>query len=132
MFRRNRKRPKTIEITTHLREFLYDAQLMEAERLAVLLGAKPISSEGEDHEREMSDKRTDKVAYLMPLVHSYAHIVSEAMVKLEREDSAQEGDVFPDEFWEMMHKLMEQISMSVTIGVLSQVAELDLIKVKDK
>lgn len=120
---------KTIEITTHIREFLYDSQLGEAEVLAVLLGASPISDEGQDHEEAMSDNRVKKVSHLVPLIHSYAHLLSDGMIQLEK-GTEEEGESYPEEFWDMMHKLLEQISMSVTIGVLSQLTELELIKVK--
>jgi hypothetical protein len=127
-----KKKPKMreLEITTHIREFLYDSQFKEADALAVILGAPVISEELMDKEFEQSDLRIDKISHLIPLVHTYAHLMSDGMVKLERGEADREGDEFTDEFWEMMRVLLEQISMSLTIGVVSQLNQLELIKVK--
>jgi hypothetical protein len=130
-WKKKREVPKTIDIEEHLREFLYDSQLVQAEELALILGATPVSEEGREHHRHLSDSRIEKISYLIPLVHSYAHIVSDAMISLEKKEEEEEPD-FPDEFWTMMRTLIEQISISVTLGVLSQVTELGLIKVRDK
>jgi hypothetical protein len=133
MFGKKKRADKFIDIAAHVREFLYDTQNPEAERLAVILGAVPISEEGENHERELSDKRVSRVEHLAPLVHTYAHLLSDAVVQMEQLDVDIDGeDAFPEEFWDMMRKLLEQISMSVTLGVLSQITELELIKVERK
>lgn len=132
MFFKKKKEVKTVDIHEHLRDFLYDSQLVEAEKLAVLLGATPISDEGQDHVRSLSDARLDKIAYLVPIIHSYAHIVTQAMVTMEKQDDEEEETKYPEEFWGMMHTLLEQVAISVSLGVVSQSVELGLMKAKDK
>jgi hypothetical protein len=130
MFWKKKPKVKTIEILSHIREFLYDSQFKEADALAVILGAPIISEELMDKEFEQSDLRIEEIAHLIPIVHSYAHLLAGAMVTLEKKASETENDDHPEEFWEMMRTLLEQISMSLTIGVVSQLNQLDLIKVK--
>lgn len=133
-FKKSKKKAvKVIDIGEHIRDFLYDTQLEEAEELALILGATPISKEGQDHARSLSDARMTKLANLIPVVHAYAHMVSEAMVDFERQDAEAEGELEPaNELWGMMHILIETSTTAVALGVLSQAQELGLIKVTEK
>lgn len=128
-WRKKKPQTKVINIETHLREFFYDSQLPEAEELAVLFGASPISKEGEEHEENRSDERVSKISHILSLVEVYSTMMTDGLVELEATSKDEDATDAPPEFWASMKTMLHTVSSATTIGVISQLVDLGLITV---
>ena len=133
MFWSNKKardsRPRMIDVESHIRELLFDSQIQDANEISLLLGSKPISEELLEKEEEESDHRVAHVEHLLPLLHSYATLISDGVIQLQKKDPEVEN--IPETFWKLTSKLLESVSLNILIGTLSQLHNLEMIEIKD-
>jgi len=121
--------PKMIDVESHIRELLFDSQIPEANDIALLLGSKPISADLLEREEEESDNRVAHVEHLLPLLHSYATLISGGVIQFQKKDP-EVGDI-PEAFWKLTSKLLETVSFNVLVGTLSQLHNLEMIEIKN-
>jgi hypothetical protein len=125
--------PTLAELTARLRGFIMDSQIQNGHELSVILGCSVISEELQIHEEQESDKRLEKISHLVPLLYAYAHTLAEGSVEYQRSNTAKELRDLPDEVWWESRKMMEQVSLSVLMGAVSQLIDMKLLSVpKDK
>lgn len=118
-----------------MRGFILDSQLPHGHGIAELLGCTYISDEVAEREEEESDKRLEKVAYLIPLVYAYAHSLAEGLVehqKFHAEEEMDEDSQIPDEIWVQSNALFEKVGMATTLGAISQMVDMGLLQVVKK
>jgi hypothetical protein len=132
------KRKKTselslAEISTRLRGFILDSQIQNAHELSVILGCSVVSGEVQEREEEESDKRVEKISHLVPLLYAFSHVLSEGAVEYQRSNLSPEAvKHLPEEVWWESRKMMEQIALSVLLGSVSQLVDMELVKVSKR
>lgn len=135
MFKKKKKlsNPSIADLTSRLRGFIMDSQIQNGHELSIILGCSAMSEELMIHEEQESDKRLEKIAHLVPLLYAYAHTLAEGAVEYQRSNTSEELKDLPDEIWWESRKMMEQVSLSVLMGAVSQLIDMELLKVsKDK
>lgn len=131
---RKKRKPKPLtvaEISARLRGFLLDAQLPQAHEMALHLGCSPISDELAFMEEEESDKRLEKISSLTPLLYALSHALAEASVEVNK-GKLPSGEELPEEIWVHSRRLLEQVSLSVLIGAISQLVDMGFLEVNKK
>lgn len=131
------KRKKSIElglaeITNRVRGFVLDSQVENAHELSVILGCSAISDEVQEREEQESEKRVEKINYLVPMVYAHAHALAEASVEFQKSNAGPDMKSIPDELWWESRKMMEQISMAAIVGSISQLVDMGLLEVPKK
>jgi hypothetical protein len=121
-----------LEISARLREFILDSQIQNAHELSVILGCPHISEDVMEREEEESDKRVDKISHLVPLLYAQAHALAEGSIEYQRSNLPESLKGVPDELWWESRKMMEQISLAVLVGSISQLVELGLVELPKK
>lgn len=132
MIRRKKKSPNLSigEVKSRLRGFLLDSQMNNAHEMGIILGCSSISDEVQQREEEESDKRVERLSYLMPFLYAHSHALAEGAVELQRSNVSEELDKsIPDEIWWESRKMMEQISLSALMGSISQLIDMGLIQI---
>lgn len=143
MIFRKKKKPKYKSITSvtqiksHLREFIMDSQIPNADDVSVKLGCPPISDEVYDKELEQSDLRAEKISFLIPLLYGYSALFAEAFVTNMSAENASEK--VPPELKKLIDQITEQTKVvledamaHLLIGSVSQLVDLGLINVARK
>jgi hypothetical protein len=120
------------EITNRVRGFVLDSQIDNAHELSVILGCSAISEEVQEREEQESDKRVEKINYLIPMIYAHAHALAEASVEFQKSNVGKELKDIPDEIWWESRKMMEQISMAALVGSISQLVDMGLIDIPKK
>lgn len=120
--------PTLADLTSRLRGFIMDSQIQNGHELSVILGCSIISEELQIHEEQESDKRLEKISHLVPLLYAYSHTLAEGAVEYQRSNLPEEIKDLPDEVWWESRKMMEQVSLSVLMGAVSQMIDMDLLK----
>lgn len=115
------------EINARLRAFIMDSQIQDGHELAVILGCSILSEELQIHEEQESDKRLDRIEHLTPLLYAFAHTLAEGATDFQRANISDELKNLPDEIWWESRKVMEQMSLSVLMGAISQLVDMGLI-----
>jgi len=115
------------EINARLRAFIIDSQIQNGHELAVILGCSAQSEELQMHEEQESDKRLDRIEHLVPLLYAFAHTLSEGATEFQRSNISEELKNLPDEIWWESRKVMEQLSLSVLMGAISQLVDMGLV-----
>jgi hypothetical protein len=130
MFKKKKKQKLTLaDVSARIRGFMLDSQINNAHELSVLLGCSVISDEVQYKEEKESDKRVEKIAYLIPLLYSHSHLIAESSVEFQRQNVADELKGLPDEIWLESKNLMEQISISALMGSISQLIDMGLLEI---
>lgn len=127
--KKSKKSMEPVNVENHIREFLLDCQIPEANEIALALGSTVISDELLEKEEFESDRRIAPIVHLYPLLQSYAALVSEGIVLTQKAD--EETAEIPDAFWELTRKLLEMVSFNILVGTIAQLHEMELIKVKN-
>jgi hypothetical protein len=132
--RKNIKKAEALlgDISGRLRAFIFDSQIQEADALSVAIGCKPISPEVAEKEEQESDKRVQKIAYLLPLLYAHAHTISDGAMNYQRAALEKEFDIadqLDPEIWEYSKSLLEQLSLSTLIGSITQLVDMGLLQV---
>jgi hypothetical protein len=130
MFKK-KKKPKInlADMSGRIRGFVLDSQINDAHELSVLLGCSAISDEVQEKEEKESDKRVEKISYLIPLLYSYSHLLAEGSVEFQRLNVVDELKGIPEEIWLESKKTMEQVSISSLMGAISQIIDMGLLEI---
>jgi hypothetical protein len=134
LFKKKRITPdiSLTEINARLRAFIIDSQIQNGHELAVILGCSAQSEELQMHEEQESDKRLDRIEHLVPLLYAFAHTLSEGATEFQRSNISEELKNLPDEIWWESRKVMEQLSLSVLMGAISQLVDMGLVDLPKK
>jgi hypothetical protein len=117
------------EINNRLRAFIMDSQIQNGHELSVVLGCSILSDELQEHEEYESDKRLEKISYLIPLMYAFSHTLAEGATEYQRANTSEELKELPDDIWWESRKVMEQLSLSVLMGAVSQLIDMNLLEV---
>jgi len=131
MFRKKKSNKMDIsvaEMSNRVRGFLLDSQFPEAYELSVLMGCSVVSDEVAAHEEEDSEDRVERVASLIPLLYAYSHTISEGAVEYQRKNLDENFKGFPDDLWIAARRILEQVTMSVLLGSISQLVDMGFLK----
>lgn len=120
------------DVAARLREFILDSQIQNGHELSVILGCPKISDEIAEREEEESERRVSKISHLIPLLYAQAHALAEGAIEFQRSNVTEELKNMPNEIWWESRKMMEQISLSVLVGSISQLVELGLVELPKK
>jgi hypothetical protein len=121
------KSVQSVNVENHIREFLFDCQIPEANVIALALGSPHISRELIEKEETESDRRVAPIEPLFPLLEAYATLISEGVIAAQKNDADVES--VPESFWLLTRKLLEMVSLNILVGTLSQLNEMDFIEV---
>ena len=135
MRKRKRKAEQVLtmnDVAARLREFILDSQIQNGHELSTILGCPKISDELAEREEEESEKRVAKISHLIPLLYAQAHALAEGAIEFQRNNVTDELKAMPNEIWWESRKMMEQISLSVLVGSISQLVELELLELPKK
>lgn len=117
------------EISARLKGFLLDTQVENAQEISVILGCMSSSEEGMLHEEDESDKRMERIAYLVPLIYSMSNILATGTIEFQRSELPEDTPELPDElFWDS-RKLLEQVAFAALSGGISQIVDMGLLEV---
>lgn len=129
-----KKKPKLPDLSLHeisarLRGFILDSQIQNGHELSVILGCSILSDELQEHEEYESDKRVDRISYLVPMLYAFAHALAEGATEFQRANLSEELKSVPDELWWESRKVMEQVSIAVLMGAVSQLIDMQLLDI---
>lgn len=117
------------DISPRLRGFVLDSQIQNAHEISVLLGCSVISDEVAVREEHESDKRVEKISYLIPLIYAYSRTLAEGTAEYQKLNIPEELANMPPEIWVESRKMMEQFAMSILIGSISQMIDMNLLQI---
>lgn len=120
------------DVSNRMRGFILDSQVQSAHTISTLLGLPVISDEVAEREEEESDLRVDRVSYLMPLLYAHARTMAEGSVALQKGSATELVSQVPDEVWAASRHLLEEITMSVLMGSISQLVDMGLLEIPKK
>ena len=133
MFLKKKKKNVTLgDITNRIRGFILDSQIQNAHELSVILGCSIISDEVQEREEEESDKRIEKISYLVPLLYAHVHLLAEGAVEYQKSTLPEELKDLPAEIWTESRKMMEQVALSAIVGSVSQIIDMGLLDIPRK
>lgn len=115
------------EINTRVRGFLLDSQINNAHEISLILGCASLSDELAEKEEEESDKRTERIAHLIPLLYAYSSSLATGSVEYQKSTLPDEVKGIPDETWWESRKLLEQVSVAALLGAISQLVDMGLL-----
>jgi len=122
------------DVKSRIREFFMDTQSSDADEMALQMGCVPLSDELMEKEEEESDKRIERVAYLLPLLFSFAHLYSQGMV-METTSNVKDPEMTPEvkaaliELEKQVRQVLEDNISNVLVGAVSQLVDLELLNV---
>ena len=118
-----------LPVTTLNRWFLYDTGIGNENELAEAIGLIPVSEEGDAKEREDSDMRVDRIAYLIPFMDHISSLTAETVASSQRnamlEDGANMDDINSD--ISIVKNVYKAISLSSLLSAFSIANELNFI-----
>lgn len=130
-FKKAKKLFDFADINTRMRGFILDTQLTDAHEIAEILGASFISDEVAEREEEESDKRLDKINYLVPLMYAHIRILTEGATEYQKATISPSVEI-PDELWDANKAQVEKISMAAVQGIISQLVDIGLLELPKK
>jgi hypothetical protein len=116
----------TTEVMFRIRGLFLDSQLEDAFSLSVIAGTTMVSDEIAEKEQEESDKRVARIAHLYPMILAHAHSIAKATVVLYK--TKVDSDL-PEEAWETMLEINQQIALAAVVGSISQIVDLQLLSI---
>lgn len=128
-----RKRPHLeiteLPITVLNRWFLYDSGIGEENLLASSIGLTNVSEEGDSKEREDSDARVEKVAYLIPFLDHMSTLTAEVVAESQKKMMLADGLSRPqvEEEIELVKNVYKGISLCSLMASFSIANELGFI-----
>lgn len=127
-----KKRVSLGDVSNRIRGFILDSQIQNAHELSTILGCPIISDEIQEREEEESDKRLEKIAYMVPLLYAHSHLLAEGAIEYQKSTLPEELRDIPDEIWMESRKMMEQVSLSTLVGSVSQLIDMGLLDIPRK
>lgn len=130
-----KKKPTNASLTdvmSRVRGFILDSQIQNGHELSTILGCTVISDDVQEREEEESDKRIDKISYLIPLLYAHTHLLAEGAVEYQKSTVTGALAELPDEIWWESRKMMEQVSLSAIMGSISQLVDMGLLEIPRK
>ena len=115
------------EVMYRVRGMFLDSQLEEAFALSVIAGASYVSEEIANKEQEDSDKRVERIAFLLPLIATHAFQLSKATTELFKTKMQSEGEEAPEGYWEFYQDRSQAMMMACAIGSVAQMVDLGLL-----
>jgi hypothetical protein len=131
MFRKKSKLSRVTsikQIKSKIREFILDSELPNAWDVTELMGCSAVSDEVALREEDESEKRRERIDYLLPLLYSYSAIYSEALNAVTVSAGNTKAKASPTA---ELHarKMMEEMMSHLLIGSVSQMIDLGLLEV---
>jgi hypothetical protein len=132
--RKKRKQSLTMaDMSSRTRGFILDSQIQNAHEISIMLGCSNISDELAEREEEESDKRVERLSYLIPLIYAYSKTLAEGTTTFQKENAPEELKDISSEIWIQSKKMMEEFAFSVLVGAVSQMIDMELLTIpKDK
>jgi hypothetical protein len=119
------------EINSRIRGFILDSQVQHPHELSARLGLPHISDEVAEREEQESDKRFKKIEFLVPMLYAFSHVMAEASVEYQR-STIEGADKLPPEVWTYSRKMLEQTAVSILLGSISQLVDMDVLHIARK
>jgi hypothetical protein len=133
-----KKKPKYKSITSvkqikgHLREFILDSQIPDADEVSSRLGCPPISDEVLEREEDESEIRIERISFLIPLLYGYGKLFSEVFAESIAGSKPKKGSPVSDHPSAMVTPVtmgtLEEIMSHLLIGSVSQMVDLGLLQ----
>jgi len=119
-----------VSLPTLARWYAYDAGLEAPDEVANALGMLPTSEDGVKMEEQDSDRRTERVLPLIPLIESIADINAQAIASLQLDHFKEDHNLDEDDLeHERIHieEMYRQIGFSALLAGLSAGIELGIL-----
>lgn len=107
---------KQVNMPTLARWYLYDTEVAYPNKVASLMGLVPISEEGEDHEIDASEIRTERVEPFLAFINTMAEVNAISMTAAQSRAIRENSDL-PEEELEEAEAVIED--MYVKVGFLA-------------
>jgi hypothetical protein len=120
------------DITNRIRGFILDSQIQNGHELSLMLGCTTLSEDVQEREEEESDKRVEKIQYLIPILFAHVHLLAEGAVDFQKANAPEELAEIPEEIWRESRKMMEQASLTALMGSISQLVDMGLLDIPRK
>lgn len=115
------------EIMYRIRGMFLDSQMENAFALSVIAGASYVSDDIAQKEQEDSDRRVERIAYLLPLITAQTYQIAKATTELFKTKLGQEGETAPDGYWEFYFERAHQLTLASVIGAIAQMVDIGLL-----
>jgi hypothetical protein len=120
-----------VSLPTLARWYAYDAGLDHPDEVADALGMLPTSEDGVRMEEQDSDRRTERVMPLIPLIETIADINAQAIATLQMDSYTNDQGMDPDDLaHERIHieDMYRQIGFSALLAGISAGIELGILE----
>jgi hypothetical protein len=120
-----------VSLPTLARWYAYDAGLEHPDEVADALGMLPTSEDGVKMEEQDSDRRTNRVIPLIPLIETIADINAQAIATLQMDHFMEDHGLDADELaHERIHieEMYRQIGFSALLAGISAGIELGILE----
>lgn len=120
-----------VSLPTLARWYAYDAGLDHPDEVADALGMLPTSEDGVRMEEQDSDRRTERVMPLIPLIETIADINAQAIATLQMDSYKNDQGMDPDDLaHERIHieDMYRQIGFSALLAGISAGIELGILE----
>ena len=120
-----------VSLPTLARWYAYDAGLDHPDEVADALGMLPTSEDGVRMEEQDSDRRTERVMPLIPLIETIADINAQAIATLQMDSYTNNQGMDPDDLaHERIHieDMYRQIGFSALLAGISAGIELGILE----
>jgi len=121
-----------IPLSTVLRWYLYDTELVEPNSIVEELGLSLVSEEGDAKEREDSDLRIKNVAPLYTFLDSIADISANVLTSIHLKELKQENEEAFKEYSEeisSMNSVYKAVALSTLLGAFSISVDLGIVDI---
>lgn len=115
-----------VPLSTLIRWYCYDLGIEDVNDLVKAFSLMPVSQEGEEFEKEASERRIDAVVPLMPFIDMIASINAKAISTIQLQDFKNEEVLEADLDPEIMEGLYRQVSFAAVVAAFSAAFELGL------
>jgi hypothetical protein len=117
----------TLQVSTLIRNLLYDSLLENPESISHRLGLPPISEEVSEMEQEASTARIKRIEVLLPFITAHADMYSE--ISFAKYCSVMSLDDMSESAQETVSSLFKLISFASATSCLSTLVDLGLVEV---
>jgi len=114
------------EIMYRVRGMFLDSQLEEAFALSVIAGASYVSDDIAEKEREDSDKRVERISFLLPMITTHAFQLSKATTELLK--TKMKDEEVPEDYFKFYQERSQSLMMSCAIGSIAQMVDIGLLE----